>query len=344
MATNKNAFIRYKILDRCFRDRRHLYFIEDLMEKCEEALVEFNFVGGVSRRQIFDDIRFMESESGWNIPLERLRDGKRVYYRYEDPTFTINEQPITVEEARQLETAMLMLGRFRGLPNKEWVDEVISTLEYRFNLNGQSENVVGFEQNQNLIGIHFLTDLIKAATNHKPLRIVYHNYKNGGREITFLVHPYYVKQYNNRWFLFGLEDGKKRITNLALDRIVSMNIADDVQFVPNNDIDFEHYFDNVIGVTIPNEEVELQKIVLQFTKHRFPYVRSKPIHVSQQIESARDGIVSILVKPNRELEQQILSFGPDVEVLSPVDFREQMKEKIQEMMKKYYSVQHNCIE
>ena len=107
MATNKNAFIRYKTLDRCFRDRRHLYFIEDLMEKCEEALIEFNIVGGVSRRQVFDDIRFMESESGWSIPLERLRDGKRVYYRYEDPSFTINEQPLTVEEARQLETAML---------------------------------------------------------------------------------------------------------------------------------------------------------------------------------------------------------------------------------------------
>ncbi len=344
MATNKNAFIRYKTLDHCFRDRRHLYFIEDLMEKCEEALVEFNFVGGVSRRQIFDDIRFMESESGWSIPLERLRDGKRVYYRYEDPSFTINEQPLTVEEARQLETAMLMLGRFRGLPNKEWVDEVISTLEYRFNLNGQSENVVGFEQNQNLVGIHFLTDVIKATVNHKPLRIIYHNYKNGGRDIAFLVHPYYVKQYNNRWFLFGLEDGIKRITNLALDRIVSMSIADDVQFVPNNEIDFEHYFDYVVGVTIPNEEVELQKIVLQFTKHRFPYVKSKPIHVSQQIENAREGIVSIIVKPNRELEQQILSFGPDVEVLSPIGFREQIKEKIQEMMKNYHSMQNNCTE
>lgn len=344
MATNKNAFIRYKTLDRCFRDRRHLYFIEDLMEKCEEALVEFNFVGGVSRRQIFDDIRFMESESGWNIPLERLRDGKRVYYRYEDPSFTINEQPLTVEEARQLETAMLMLGRFRGLPNKEWVDEVISTLEYRFNLNGQSENVVGFEQNQNLVGIHFLTDVIKAATNHKPLRILYHNYKNGGRDITFLVHPYYVKQYNNRWFLFGLEHEKKRIANLALDRIVSLETVNDVPFIPNTVIDFEHYFDDVVGVTIPNEDVELQQIVLQFTKERFPYVRSKPIHPSQDMVSARDGIISIKVRPNRELEQQILSFGPDVEVLSPDGFREQMKEKIQEMMKKYQSVQHNRTE
>jgi predicted DNA-binding transcriptional regulator YafY len=307
------------------------------MEKCEEALVEFNFVGGVSRRQIFDDIRFMESDSGWSIPLERLRDGKRVYYRYEDPTFTINEQPLTLEEARQLETAVMMLSRFRGLPSKEWIDEIISNLEYRFNLNGHNENLVGFEQNQNLVGLHYLTDIIKATTNHQPLCITYHNYKKGGREISFLIHPYYVKEYNNRWFLFGLEDGKKRIANLALDRIVSFEPAKNVAFVPNDSIDFEHYFDDVIGVTIPNDDVELQQIVLKFSKERFPYVKSKPIHPSQEMVSAKDGIVSIKVRPNRELEQQILSFGSDVEVVAPEDFRNKIAEINRRTMQIYSS-------
>ena len=95
MPTNKNAAIRYQALDKCFRDRRHRYFIEDLMDKCEEALYYYNGVGGVSRRQIFEDIKFMESATGWSIPLERKYDGKRVYYRYEDSDFSINERPIT---------------------------------------------------------------------------------------------------------------------------------------------------------------------------------------------------------------------------------------------------------
>ena len=102
MPTNKNASIRYQALDKCFRDRRHRYYIDDLIEKCEEALYYYNGVGGVSRRQVFEDIKFMESDTGWSIPLERKKDGKKVYYRYEDPDFSINEQPLTDEEAQQL--------------------------------------------------------------------------------------------------------------------------------------------------------------------------------------------------------------------------------------------------
>ena len=101
MPTNKNAAIRYQTLDKCFRDRQHRYYMEDLIDKCEEAIYYYNGVGGVCRRQIFEDIKFMESETGWSVPLERKQDGRRVYYRYRDPDFTINAQPLTEEETRQ---------------------------------------------------------------------------------------------------------------------------------------------------------------------------------------------------------------------------------------------------
>ena len=76
MPTNKNAAIRYQTLDKCFRDRWHRYYLEDLIDKCEEALYYYNGIGGVSRRQVFEDIKFMESETGWSIPLERHQDGR----------------------------------------------------------------------------------------------------------------------------------------------------------------------------------------------------------------------------------------------------------------------------
>ena len=42
MATNKNQFIRYKVLDNCFRNTGKRYFIEDLMKECEKALAEID--------------------------------------------------------------------------------------------------------------------------------------------------------------------------------------------------------------------------------------------------------------------------------------------------------------
>ena len=342
MPTNKNASIRYQALDKCFRDFRRRYYIDDLIEKCEEALYYYNGVGGVSRRQVFEDIKFMESDTGWSIPLERKKDGKKVYYRYKDPYFSINKQPLTDEEAQQLRTVILTLSRFRGLPSNEWIEDVISNLEWRFNLRGKSENIIGFEQNTNLKGLNWLTPILDATSNHQPLKIVYRNYKNSEVEKTLIVHPWYVKQYNNRWFLFALDDQKYYITNLALDRIQSLEISDEIPFMPNDNIDFEEYFDDVIGVTIPKDDVVKIRIVLKFSKSQFPYITSKPLHLSQEVLSTEDCTLAIEVRPNYELDQLILSFGPDVEVLEPTEYREYIKGKLVENLQKYLPVQKDC--
>ena len=77
MPTNKNAIIRYQALDRCFSDFLHRYYMEDLIEACAEALYQYTGYDSVSRRTVFDDITFMESEQGWSIPLERLKMERR---------------------------------------------------------------------------------------------------------------------------------------------------------------------------------------------------------------------------------------------------------------------------
>ena len=313
-----------------------------MIDKCEEELESFNFTANVSRRQIFDDIRFMESEAGWSIPLERIKDGRKPYYRYSDPNFTINEQPLTDEEAQQFKTMIITLSRFRGLPSTAWVEELISNLEWRFNLKGKNENIVSFEQNQNLKGIDKLGEILDATSNHQVLKLLYHNYKNGGRDISFVLHPFYVKQFNNRWFLFGLNDEYKTISTIALDRIVKMEIVENISFITNEHVDFEHYFDDVVGVTIPKDDIAKEYIVLKFSKERFPYITSKPIHHSQKIESEDECIISIEVRPNRELDAQILSYGSDVEVLESVAYREHISKIIEENFKKYFAVQNAC--
>ena len=336
MSTNKNAIIRYQTLDKCFRDFQHRYFIDDLIEKCSEALYRFNGIYGVEKRQIYDDIRFMESEEGWAIPLEHLREGRAVYYRYADKNFSINKQPLTDVEARQLETAILTLNRFKGLPCNAWIEEVVSQLECKFNLRGNHQNIIGFQQNEHLKGLHFLSPLIDAITYQQVLGVQYRTYKNGGRDITFIVHPYYVQQYNNRWFLFGKDDKYGSIDNLALDRILNFQIIEDITYIPNTEIDFEHYFDDIIGVSIPRENPEKFTIVAKVDKERFPYVTSKPIHQSQQIINEEEGIISLEVIPNRELDQQILSFGMDIEVISPQWYREHIAEFIKNSYNKYF--------
>ena len=277
----------------------------------------------------------MRDRVSYNAPIvARPINGKRCYYTYEDPHFSIFSSELSVEEAKNLLSTIDMLGRYRS-PKNAWLEEVISSLELRFGIKANREKLVSFEQNEQLKGIEFLSDLIDAVLNHQPLKMTYRPYK--GDEKTMVIHPYYMKQYNSRWFLFGLENhGEYGMSpvNKALDRIVKFSVAK-VPFVENDQIDYETYFDDIVGVTHDRKHPDVEHVILRFAKERFPYVVSKPIHQSQKIVNSEDGTLSIDVRINRELEQNIFSFGQQVEVLSPVWFRNQIIEKYKEITKIY---------
>ena len=95
MAITKNALIRYKVLDKCFRNSGRRYFIDDLIQECNNVLLELDpGSDGISLRTIRDDIAFMKSPEGWDIELENLKEGKKMYYRYSDASYSINNMPL----------------------------------------------------------------------------------------------------------------------------------------------------------------------------------------------------------------------------------------------------------
>ena len=341
MPTNKNAQLRYQILDRCFSNRHRRYTIDDLVDAVNDALYDL-YGTEVGVRQIRDDIKYMRDRMAYDAPIEAIPyEGKKCFYRYSDPTFTIFNNALSVEEVSQLRSTIEMLGRFRDGSKNAWLEEVISNLEYRFGVKGHSENVISFELNEQLKGLEFLDELIDSAIHHQPLRMLYRSYY--GIEHDTIVHPYHIKQFNNRWFLLGLEETDKgnRLTNKALDRIVKFSRAN-VAFIPNTDIDFSEYFRDIVGVTVPKEHPVAEKVVLRFDAARFPYIVSKPIHPSQEVLSEEEHTLQITVRPNKELEAALFSYGPQVEVLEPLWLRQQIEEKIKETLKNYSSGKNDC--
>ena len=147
MATNKHAIIRYNTLDKCFSNRGRKYFMEDLINECNKVLNEISSIGnGIKRRRIYDDIKFMESEQGWNAPLERCKDGKRIYYRYSEKNYSIKTQPVNPKEIEQLHKALTILSRFEGMPQFVWIDEILVRLKDTFKIDSDSQPFVSFEQ------------------------------------------------------------------------------------------------------------------------------------------------------------------------------------------------------
>ncbi|MDL2277384.1 WYL domain-containing protein [Parabacteroides sp. OttesenSCG-928-G07] len=325
MATNKHAQIRYQALDRCFRNIGRQYFIEDLIKACNDAIYEHAGISdGVKKRQVQDDIAFMESEAGWSILLDRIRDGRRVYYRYEDNRYSINNQPLSETEVNQLKETIYMLNRFKGMPQFSWMEEILARFESTFKLRGTTTNIVGFEQNPYLKGLNLFSDIFNAIVNKQTLRISYQKFGKESKE--YIFHPYFLKQYNNRWFLFGLCDHlkeKKSVTNLALDRIEQIAYAN-TPYIENKNIEFNEYFEDVIGVTVYEKGVE--RIILEVDNILFPYVETKPLHGSQKIKERNQATVTIELNLiiNYELENLLLSYIDKIRIVAPDHLREKM--------------------
>ena len=212
-----------------------------------------------------------------------------------------------------LEKLIMLFDKFRGIPSMGWVEETITRLKTRKGLNSNADKVISFEQNTRLKGLEHLSLVVDAAVHCKCLNIEYHSYK--GNVLHKTIHPYYVKQYNNRWYLLGLDNKYNNVYPLALDRMTKVSLSKD-KFIRNTQYDFDEYFRDIIGVT-REEDRKVEEIHLRFTPSRFPYVVSKPLHKSQQVVSESDCEISIRLRPNKELEQTLFSFGPDVEILSP---------------------------
>lgn len=336
MATNKHAIIRYQTLDQCFRNTGRKYFIEDLMKACSEAIEKYTGIeANISRRQIFGDITFMKENEGYMIELdEDCKDGKRVYYRYKDVNFSIMNQPMNVREEQQLREALITLTRFKGMPQFDWVEELAMKLETKLNLKEVPSKVIEFDENKYLVGKNYISDLYDTILSKQVLNIQYKSFKVD-EPIEIVFHPYYLKQYNNRWFVFGRNQIYNSIQNLSLDRILNIEHNNQIQFIDNDLVDFEEYFEDIIGVSIENETV--QTVVLKVEKSLLPYIQTKPLHESQFIKPFDEnfGLVVIKVIPNYELESLILSFGERVEVLEPEEVRGKIVGRIKKLNEVY---------
>lgn len=334
MATNKHAIIRYEALDRCLSNKGRKFFIDDLILYISQAIKDYSGrESSISRRQIFKDIDFMRSEAGFRAPIESYKEGRKTYYRYSDSSYSLAIQQINPVEADLLKTALDMLGRFKGLPQFEFIPELTLKLKKTFQLE-TLENYILFDHNKYLKNLTYLGDLMSAIQNKQVLIVTYKAFNQKKEEI-FELHPYFLKQYNQRWFLFGQRDKYENWSNLALDRIIAFEVLNDNSYNPCSQ-NPEEYFEDLIGVTRPRNVLP-QLIEIQINKKLWPYIDSKPMHPSQKVLKKSENfiIIQLDIVPNYEFYAQVLGFGSAMEILKPIDIRMTLKKKLEDSLLKY---------
>ena len=319
MPVNKNALLRYKTIDNCLRNRARKWTLEDLIEACSDALYEFTGKDEyISRRTIQLDLQKMRSdELGYNAPII-VMDKK--YYTYEDPDYSITNIPLTESDLSLMSDAVNVLKQLSGFSALSGMEDIVGRLEDQVSVVRQaSEPVIFYENNERLVGLDHIGTLYKAIKERRPLLLTYHSFK-ADHPSHFVFSPYILKEYRNRWFVFGHRDGFANITNLALDRIIDISEAPaDTEYVETPDFEPQSYFGEMIGVTRDRKDKPC-RIKFWVSTDQAPYVLTKPMHPTQKLlKTNPDGsaVLEMSIILNRELVRFLVSMSNGVRVLSP---------------------------
>ena len=322
MPVDKQVLLRYQVLNKCFRNRYREYTIDDLVDECNKALCRIDRPN-VSKRTIQNDINILEADYGIELD-EKLKQGKKRLYRYVDTNYTIPLFRINDEERHKLLDAIRVLENYEGDPVYDWARTLLMQIEGGL-FTDESAPVVTFQSNPDLKGLDLFGKFLQAIIKKYVLKIEYAPF--GKDSYSERIYPYHLKQFNDRWYLIAQAVGYDSLGHYALDRIESFEEIS-MPF-KESEVDFEEYFDDVIGVTVP-KHLEPVDVVMRVCNSRFDYIKTKPLHLSQRVisEDKNHTTISINVKITKELITLILSFGPDLEVLSPASLRAEICKNI----------------
>ena len=337
MPTNKNAFLRIKILDGLLSEsvvRR--YTMNDLTRLCNEQL-EVSGERHVGRRCLEKDIEFIQQQFGL---IERERSGKSTILRYTNQTDSIFNQGISTSERKLLQAVSRIVGQMDGIEGFEFFDRLKESFD------NTNQPLIIFDRNEDLKNRDLLPKLINFIENKKAIKFEYHPIHNKKSNVVEL-YPQLLKQYNARWFLFGLAMDKKKILTFSLEQIENVHNSSK-KFEPCN-IDWNEYFDDMIGVTRKDGETT-QEIIFWASKRECAYLEGKPIHSSQKLLKRsrttelqkkysvpeNDGkFFTIKCIVNFELKREMTSKFGERLVLEPESLRNEIIDDVKKMMDQY---------
>ena len=183
-------------------------------------------------------------------------------------------------------------------------------------------------------GTEYLQTIIDAMQQSKELAIDYQPFY--GHRASYTIQPYAMKTYHQRWYVLCYIKELDAIRNIALDRLLEMAITAQSFELPEK-FNAEKYYENTVGIFV-NDELSPVKVKLKAYGSQIEYLRSLPLHKSQRETASKYGefcVFEYKLCLTPELSSQILAMGENVEVLEPIELREEVKRRLEESILRY---------
>lgn len=293
------SFSRYSLIIKQLRKKPSSF--EEILSNLnfESELQDFNFI--VSKRTFqrdINDIRIL-----YKIDIQFDKSSKVYYIEFEE--------------------------------QNEFVERILEAFD-TFNalsISDRLSDYIHFEKHRPK-GTENLYFLLKAIKNNLQLSFIYQKFSNDERTIR-KVEPYAVKEFRNRWYLLAKDCKDELVKTFGLDRLYDLEISKKKFVFPEN-LSVKEHFRYCFGIEkLFNQEHE--EIILEFDFVQGKYIKSMPLHSSQQvIKDDENGLIlKFEMYITHDLVMEILSMGEYVKVIKPNSLIETIKNSHKNALKQY---------
>ena len=183
-------------------------------------------------------------------------------------------------------------------------------------------------------GTENLYGLLHAIKNRLQIKFTYQKFWE--EELSQrLVEPYALKEFKNRWYIMAKDSKDNNIKSFALDRLTNLEITNLNYQYPDN-YSIEQSYRYCFGIISPNDE-EPQDIILSFDPFQGKYIKTLPLHDTQQVLVDNDEEMKIKLKLclTHDLVMELLSFGDNLKVIEPKSLADQIKQAHEKAYRQY---------
>lgn len=185
-------------------------------------------------------------------------------------------------------------------------------------------------ETRNPLGTQFIGAVLLAIKKQKQLKFEYHKYWKDSSEQR-IVEPSALKEHKQRWYIVGNDVHLKQPRIFGLDRIKDLEVTK-VDFILNK-LNVHKMFENCFGIISPNNELPIE-IELTFNSFQAKYIKSLPLHHSQQIikEDNERVVFKLFLVPTFDFKMELLSFGSNLITIKPKSLKTEIIQELQKSL------------
>ena len=193
-------------------------------------------------------------------------------------------------------------------------------------------NIISFEE-QNIGEQGVFYELIDAIKAKNKIKLYYQKYYAETHN-EYILEPLALKEFRQRWYLVASAEGGTNIRTFGLDRILKVEVLK-AKF-KNNNFNINDFFKDYYGI-MTDINSEFAEVILQFDSFQGKYIKSLPLHHSQEIikDNEDELIIKLKLHITFDFKQKLLSYGKIVKIISPKSLQNEICENMKMALERY---------